>query len=155
MSDHTDPHAEDHSRDRIEHLKLIQAAITRMAGASADVKRFGLPFLAAAVGFAIAVREPFVILLSTLLAGAFWYLDSMYLRQERWYRDLYDEVRLEPPGRRPDFRMSIDQAIRDRHPLTDAINSWATRNLYLAVIVLLVLLAIALWIAGPAPAPVR
>lgn len=130
----------DHAGARIEHLKLIQNVITRMAGASADIKRFGLAFLAAALAFSASAERPVIVLLAAGLAAVFWVLDARYLQQERWFRRLYDEVRRESGETPADFRLTPDPGLRASETLLGAARSWATAGLYLPVIVILLII---------------
>ena len=51
---------------------------------------------AALVGAAVATDEPAIAFIGAPMATVFWVLDASYLRQERWFRALYDKVRAEP-----------------------------------------------------------
>jgi hypothetical protein len=66
----------------------------------------------------------------------------MYLRQERWFRALYDEVRGEPSERAPDFRIAPDATIRGKESFLAAVASWSTAFLYGPLILFLVLVAV-------------
>lgn len=81
------------SADKTKHLEFIQNAITRMAGNSFLLK--GWTVTIAAALFALAAKDSnrrfAVLALFTTLT--FWGLDAFYLRQERLFRRLYDELR--------------------------------------------------------------
>ncbi|MEK7399498.1 MAG: hypothetical protein AAB116_21360, partial [Candidatus Poribacteria bacterium] len=79
---------------KIEHLKMIQAIIIRMANNSFMLKGWGV-VLASAIFALLAkdVNKQFIFL-TILPVIAFWILDGYYLRQERLFRKLYDQVRL-------------------------------------------------------------
>jgi hypothetical protein len=68
----------------------------------------------------------------------FWALDAKYLTQERWYRDLYEQVRGKAGP--ADFAMTPDAAIRAKHRLGDAMRGWSTSPLYGTLLALAVLL---------------
>lgn len=80
--------------DEIAHLEMIQGIISRMAANSFKIKAWGVGVVTGALALTTGER-----LLGTVLAAAiavtFWFLDSFYLRQERLYRRLFDEVRLQ------------------------------------------------------------
>jgi hypothetical protein len=132
----------DHLTARIEHLKMLQNVIDRMAGASASMKRYCLLVVAAAIAFAATTDSPLIALAAALLTAVFWALDAMYLRQERWFRALYDEVRGEPSERAPDFRIAPDATIRADESFLAAIASWSTALLYGPLILFLLLVAV-------------
>lgn len=103
------PGDEDFTAQRIEHLKMIQNVIDRMATASASFKRYAV--LLSAATAALVLRpptEPGILLVVAGLLLVFWWLDAKYLSQEVWFRTLYTKVRLEPPNQRPDFNLSPD-----------------------------------------------
>lgn len=88
------PHqrAEVSAEDRRQHLSFIQAVITRMSQASASAKTWLLPIVTAAMGYAITKNSPGVALLGILAVLLFGLLDANYLKQERAFRKLYDQV---------------------------------------------------------------
>jgi len=79
---------------KLKHLEICQSVISRMAGNSFFLKGWSVTLI---VGlFALAaqganVRFVYVAYIPTLL---FWLLDAYYLRQERLFRKLYDQIRL-------------------------------------------------------------
>ncbi len=91
--------------DRVEHLKLIQAVIARLAGHSFLLKGWAVTVVAALLalteGRSGELSIPLVGLVPVL---GFWVLDTYYLTHERRFRDLYDQVRGETGP--TDFRLS-------------------------------------------------
>lgn len=78
--------------DRRQHLSFIQAVITRMSQASSSSKSWLLPIVTLTYGYAIAKESALVALLGCLAVLVFGLLDANYLKQERAFRKLYDEV---------------------------------------------------------------
>lgn len=78
--------------DRRQHLSFIQAVITRMSQASSTSKSWLLPIVTATYGYAITGKSILVALLGCLAVLVFGVLDANYLKQERAFRKLYDEV---------------------------------------------------------------
>src|SRR5260370_39545571 len=76
----------------IEHLKMIQAVIARLAGNSAQCKTWCITIVAAIVAFAGAMKNEKMIALTLLPLAIFGFIDAAYLANERAYRDLYNEV---------------------------------------------------------------
>lgn len=136
MSEQSSP---DYTSERIKHLELIQAVVTRMAGASASMKRYCI--IAAAAGFAIhkSLGNSHAVLAVILLVIVFWLLDARYLQQEKWFRDIYNAVRAEPRNQIPDFRLTPDAPTRSASGITFCIINWSTAGLYLPIVVLLIL----------------
>lgn len=81
------------SSEQIKHLEFIQAAVTRMASNSFLLKGWSVTLAVALLGLAAKdsnARFAFVALIPPI---CFWALDAYYLRQERLFRKLYDQVR--------------------------------------------------------------
>jgi len=132
--------------DRIRHLELLQAAISRMASASATMKNLCLIVVAGALAFLATSKEPAVALFAAILATAFWFLDARYLQQEKWFRDMYDAERVEHANEPASFRMTPDASVRAATRLSYGIKSWSTWGLYgPLVFFLLVLWAFLEW----------
>jgi hypothetical protein len=88
-----------------KHLEFLQAAITRMAGNSFQMKAWSVAVASATVAFAAAKdSNPRVAVLGVVPIIAFWALDAYYLALERLFRAKYDAVRVLPAA--SDFDMS-------------------------------------------------
>lgn len=125
----------DTTSERVEHLKLLQAAISRMAGESANIKRYALASTAAILSVATAAEAPVLAFLGALLLLLFWAMDAQYLAQERWFREMYEEARA---GKLELFVLTPPESVRGRHRLTSTMRGWST-SLHPALAVLLVL----------------
>lgn len=77
----------------IEHLKLIQGVINRMAQVSFIIKGWTLTISVGVLGFAVSSSEGAFGFLGLIPIVLFWGLDAYYLKQERLYRMLYSKVR--------------------------------------------------------------
>lgn len=75
-----------------KHLEFIQAAIGRMANNSFLLKGWTVTLSAALFALAAKDANPSFAAIALLPTFAFWALDAYYLRLERQYRCLYDEV---------------------------------------------------------------
>lgn len=107
--------------DRRQHLSFIQAVITRMAQASAAAKTWLLPIVSATLGYAISKDQAGVALLGAMAIAIFGLLDANYLKQERAFRKLYDEVARGGPI--PIFAMNPALAA----PQGQKVNYWPDR----------------------------
>ncbi len=76
--------------NKVKYLQMIQDVVKRMADTSAAMKRYTLVAFAGAAALARALEEPGAMLLAMVLVFIFWALDAQYLRQEKWFRDMYD-----------------------------------------------------------------
>ncbi|MFI7504804.1 hypothetical protein ACIBVL_41305 [Streptomyces sp. NPDC049687] len=98
--------ATSYTADEIKHLEFIQAVVARLGNGSFLIK--GWTMTVGGVFFGVLVNR-----LSWQLAAAglipvlgFWLLDSYYLRQERLFRKLYDDVRARTSAV-PPFSMNV------------------------------------------------
>lgn len=123
---------------RVEHLKLIQAVVTRMADMGAALKRYCIMVTAAALALAAGTQIAGIALLAAPPVAVFWALDAMYLRQERWFRELYDRA---TGDRVPLFQLTPPEEIRRSVGFRATLWSWATVGLYLPLIAFLVVVA--------------
>lgn len=97
----------------IEHLKLIESVISRLAKNSFSLKGWSITITTALFAFA-GVRENVLFLYIGLIPIVFfWLLDSYYLWLEKKYRGLYDRVRV---AETTDFDMSV-KGIPARFPI--------------------------------------
>ena len=81
---------------RIEHLKLIQAIVTRMGRNSFAIKSTAAAVSAALVAFTASVGSPLAAL-GGFAVSSLWLLDARFLRQERAFRRLFDSIRTGAP----------------------------------------------------------
>ena len=88
----------------VEHLKIIQAVIDRLGHNSLWVKTWSLALIVAtAILIAIHyVHRPYFSLMLIPFVLGFWILDGFFLWQERLFRQVYDEVRIQSDT---DFKM--------------------------------------------------
>ncbi len=77
---------------KLEHLKMLQTVIARMAGNSFSVKTWCVTLVSALLGLA-AKDSPKMIFVAFLPVLMFWWLDAYFLHQERLFRELFDQVR--------------------------------------------------------------
>ena len=129
----------DHTGDRVRHLEMIQGVVSRLAGNSATMKRYCIVMVAAGVAIYKTMDDPKIVGAVALMVVVFWLLDARYLQHEKWFRDLYDQVRVEPFNQRPDFRLTPDQSIRCSTSLGERARSWSAAGLYLPLVALLLI----------------
>ena len=78
---------------KYEYLQMIQEPICRMSTTSAIFKGFAASIVAGVSMISYSTTSKLVICLSFLPVIAFMFLDVYYLRLERKFRFLYDQVR--------------------------------------------------------------
>jgi len=83
----------------VEHLRLIQGVINRMAQVSFILKGWSVTIVVAMFSVAANTSTPWLGLLTLIPSLLFGGLDAYYLRQERLFRCLYEKVRLDPDGK--------------------------------------------------------
>lgn len=77
---------------KLEHLKMLQTVITRMASNSFSVKTWCVTLVSALLGLS-AKDARYMVFVAFLPVLMFWWLDAFFLQQERLFRKLYDHVR--------------------------------------------------------------
>jgi hypothetical protein len=82
--------------ENVKHLELIQNTITRVANNSFLIKGWTLTISAALTGLAVNTVSGRLSAVASIAIVAFWMLDTVYLRQERLYRLLFENVRENP-----------------------------------------------------------
>jgi hypothetical protein len=83
----------------VEHLRMIQAVVTRLAGNSFQLKAAAISLvsaLGAVAGWQNRLTAPMWGAFAVALL--FGYLDTWFLQRERMYRRLFDAVRRREPG---------------------------------------------------------
>lgn len=92
---------------KMKHLEFIQGVITRMNSNSFSMKGWMITIVSALLTVFAASQEMnelflFVAIIPTLL---FWLMDSYYLKTEKQYRLLFDDVKTE---KKDDFDMNAN-----------------------------------------------
>lgn len=88
----------------VRHLEIIQGVVNRLARNSFLTKGWSMTILVAAILFITRDHNysEYLILFFVIPVISFWALDGYFLWQERLFRGIYDEVRLQE---KTDFRM--------------------------------------------------
>ncbi len=114
---------------RLEHLKMIQSVIARMAQNSFLVKGWSVTLVTAVMALTLRDSNKGFVLLALYPALVFWGLDAYYLRQERLFRELYDTVRGSATDSAAAFSMDTSQFDR-------VVPSWWSTLFALTVVAL-------------------
>ncbi|KUO18886.1 hypothetical protein [Streptomyces dysideae] len=79
--------------DQVKHLEFIQGVITRLGTNSFLVKGWALTLSAGLLALSASQLSWQLAAVGVVPLLCFWYLDGFFLRQERLFRHLYDDVR--------------------------------------------------------------
>lgn len=101
----------------VEHLKIIQGVINRMAQVSFILKGWNVTLVVVILGFAANNADVRLSLFALLPAFVFWGLDAYYLRQEKLFRELYKRV-ISSGGE------EIQEFSMDTSVCCDSVHSW-------------------------------
>lgn len=108
-----------------KHLEFIQAVVTRLARNSYLLKGWTITLVAATFVLSLSVTSAWLVAIALLPTIAFSILDAYYLRQERLFRKLYNDVR-----RNPD---SVEAFSMDTSPYKEAVSGTARILLSISV----------------------
>ena len=89
----------------VEHLRMTQAVVNRLGSNSFLVKGWSMTVIVAAM-LLIArhdLENPYFVLVLVIPTLGFWILDGYFLWQERLFRKVYDEIRVQSDT---DFKMN-------------------------------------------------
>ncbi|MFE0737885.1 hypothetical protein [Streptomyces sp. NPDC058855] len=81
------------SAEEVKHLEMIQAIVTRLANGSFLIKGWTMTIAGVFFGLAASNLSWKLTVSGMIPLFGFWLLDGYYLRQERLFRKLYDDVR--------------------------------------------------------------
>lgn len=135
---------------RIKHLEMIQAVITRLSNEGFVIKGWAVTVAGVFAGLAINSEEWKLAAIACFPTLAFWALDTSFLRAERLFRALHEHVRKETGNIEPFFMGAtapLFLAIAKVDP-GGGVDSWwkafgrpAIRNLYVAIIAALIIIS--------------
>ncbi len=107
----------------VKHLEMVQGVVARLANYGATLKNYCLTLTTAVCGFAITLQRPLVALLALVPILIFAGLDAQYLRVERRFRGLFDQLREKDWSKLPTFEIDLKTAPPSGY--WDAFTSWS------------------------------
>ena len=128
---------------KLKHLELIQGVVDRMASNSFRLKEWSVVLVSAILFLAAREDSGEAALIGLLPAVVFWGLDAYFLRQERLYRALYDDVRMLDPHE-IEFSMKADTFTGRKLAWPSSLFSTTLLTFYPTVAVAVVLASIAI-----------
>jgi hypothetical protein len=138
----------------LEHLKMLQGIINRLAGNSFSIKGWSVTLVAAILAWAAgkdAGSATIVFALAAMIPVLFfWGLDAYYLNLERQFRKLYEVILLEE--KKPENERTIQRFSMSLQPIANQVETvkctaWrnAVWGFHLPLFVAVVLACGALW----------
>ena len=127
---------------RREHLQMIQGVIDRMAKCSFQLNGWSVTLAVALEVFLKSEASPAYLFVRALPVVAFWLLDAWYLKGERLFRHLLDDVRKKNGP--ADFSIDLAAFKNSAPSLPTAAASPTSLGFYGPVILAIVVLAFAL-----------
>ena len=124
--------------DKRQHLAFVQNVIARMAQSSSSAKSWLLPVVTAAYGYAFTQPSVAVALLGIVATVLFGILDIGYLRTERKFRDLYEQIAagdVDVPPYSLNFKKASDTRKSAFFEHCSTIVAWAVLPFYGAFLV--------------------
>lgn len=136
---------EDKTERLIGHLAMIQAVIARMASNSFALKTLTVTLCAGVVALVGSISKPNILYVLAAVAPVlvFSWMDASYLRLERLYRALYDDVR--KGGELEPFDMRVSKYEAGVPSTLALMMSWSVSALYLTLLGVLCVVALGVW----------
>ncbi len=100
--------------ERIKHLEMIQAVVSRLGTDSFLVKGWAVTLNGALFGFAVSGKNWRLALLGVVASVSLWQLDTYFLRAERLFRRLYEAVRTAVPAVEPFYMSATSEPFQAR-----------------------------------------
>ena len=117
----------------MQHLEFIQNVINRQNVNSFQIKTFAITIFSAITALYISSQITSLYFISFVATVMFWWLDAIYLLQERQYRNLFDDV---VKNKIEIYSMNISKYKNNICDYIKAMFSKAIAPLYVVLIVL-------------------
>lgn len=126
---------------KVEHLKLIQTVVGRMASNSFLLRGWTATLVAALFAFGAKDADKVFVLIAWVPLLVFAGLDAYYLMMEQRFRDLYNSVAAAPDDTPTNFSMDVT-AYQQNRTWAKAVQSKTIKWYYLPLAGLLILLSV-------------
>lgn len=128
--------------ENIKHLEFIQNVITRMNTNSFQIKGWSIVIVSALLAIYASTKNNYFFLAGVFPTFIFWFLDAYYLKQERKFRGLYNDVAgvSEESKKIKLFEMRPDLYIEGKYTYKSSFFSITILKLYLAMVIILIAL---------------
>jgi hypothetical protein len=128
-------------KSKIEHLKFVQKAISRMASNEFMLKGWTVTLVAALLALGAKDSDHALVIIAWIPVLVFTGLSAYYLQLERMFRRLHTKVATKPDTDPVDFSMDISE-FRDQESLRKALISKSIVYFYAPIALLLGLLTL-------------
>jgi hypothetical protein len=151
----------DFEEQRIKHMELIQAVISRLGNDAFLMKGWAVTLAGAFLGFAINSKNWGLALASVIPTVSFWGLDAYFLWCERLFRYLYARVRAHDSEVEPFFMAATSKSFvakasaASEDPVARKLKvawSWSLFLFYGALLVAAVLVVLIILATAPSEA---
>ena len=122
--------------NKLKHLEFIQNIITRMASNSFLLKGWAITIVTALIALSIDKNNYRYFIVANFPIIIFWLLDAYYLKQERLFRHLYNEVRKKNKSE-IDFSMPVKS---EKENYFKVLFSFTIRTFYIGSIITVILI---------------
>ena len=95
--------------NKYKHMDYIQSAISRMASNSFYLKGWNVTIIAAIVALSFKESDWRIYACALALNIVFWVLDAYYLKQEKLFRELYNQISKIDDDEAVDFSMDTSK----------------------------------------------
>ena len=126
---------------KLKHLEMIQSVINRLANNSFSLKLKSFIFVAVILGFTTKDGDLYYMPLTFIPILAFWGLDGFYLKQEKLFRALYDNVR-QKDDKDIDFSMDVSTVKLNEKSWISICISWTILGFHLPILLVILLVII-------------
>ena len=132
----------------IAHINLLQGIISRLANNSASCKTWCLTLVGALVSLAGATHVSGIITFALVPVAIFGFMDTMYLAQEKAYRDLYISVigKIRNGSYALDKVYEASTSLKFQH-ISNALMSWSIFPVYLGLVTAYLVAYFKSWLA--------
>ncbi len=108
----------EYTENNKKHLDYLQAIITRMNSNSFMIKGWTVALVSALLALSASSKEPVFLIITLLVTPSFWVLDSIYLLNERKFRDLYKTL-IKGGSGIADFDLDINNPLIEKSGTTN------------------------------------
>jgi hypothetical protein len=115
---------DDFDGNRIKHMEMIQAVVSRLGNNSFVVKGWAITVAGAFFAFAVDRDDSSIAFAGLVPVIAFYWVDVYFLQAERLFRVLFEQVRAGDPSVEPFYMNATSSEFRERMSASGKDVSW-------------------------------
>ena len=100
--------------NRIKHMEMVQTVVARLGGNGFLVKGWAITIAAGFSGFALSQDNGWLAAIALVSVLFFWSVDAYFLRSERLFRTLFNQLRTTDESVEPFFMDATSEAFVNR-----------------------------------------